>query len=307
MHKKSVLLSVLLFLTMLLSFPAYAADTNIACIIPCYPDIMFWSDINDSMHQAATDLGIDLMMLYTRHPEPNMELNLNEALSIAIYSNADAIITSYTLADIQTEHWLETAKEKGIPVILIDCDGPENLRTAYIGIDNESAGYEIGIRAQNELSKNEKSLLVYSSTSLEHENLHQRIQGVQEAFAQNPDWLLEYVIDDFGITDILAIRQLLKEYPEITSIIAINENSTLLCARVLDADSNHSDIRLYGFDESEQTLTLLNNGSIDTLVCQSHQEMGYQSVVTAQALTQDHTDVDDIHLIDFVIREHSRQ
>ena len=110
------------------SQPASGMETDapvIACIIPSYPDIVFWSDIENSMYQKAKELNAELLMLYTKHTNPSFAMDLNEALSIAIYSDVDAIITSYTLANPETDDMLAAALEKEIPVIMVTAKGAE--------------------------------------------------------------------------------------------------------------------------------------------------------------------------------------
>lgn len=300
------LMSILIFLAAVVCVPhAYADRPQIACIIPYYPDIVFWSDIESSIYQAADELDAELLMLYTKHTESNLELSLDEALSISIYSDADAIITSYTLAGPQTDQWLAAARQKEIPVIMIDCDCPEELRSAYIGIDNESIGYDIGKMALDGLQNTDRALLVYSSSSLERNNLLLRIQGIRRAFSQSGERLREHVISTNNVQAVLEIREIMESDPSITTIIPISENSTLLCAQAVSSSVEANKVHLYGFDESEDTLELLESSVIEALACQINSEMGYKSVQTAKALIDGDHSAAGIHLIDCIIRTHS--
>lgn len=303
MKKKGSLFLLLLCAAFFSQTPAEAkTDTPvIACIIPFYSDIFFWSDIENSMTQKAEELGIELLMLYTKHPNPSLAVDLNEALSIAVYADADAIIASYTLAADGTDDMLMAAAEKEIPVIMIDCDCPEQLRAAYIGIDNEAAGCRIGQLALDAMEDGNSALLVYSTGSPNRENLLQRIDGIHQAFAQNDDQLQEYIVTNFSVQTVLEIRQLLEQDPSIRAVISINENSTLLCSQAISGSGRTDAVHLYGFDESEDTLALLDEGSIDALACQTHSEMGDLSVDIASQLINGNTDAAGIHLIDFEI------
>lgn len=287
----------------LLALPLTAAraeSIRIAYIVPSYSEIVFWSDIEDSMRRAAEELDVDLIPLYTKHEVANLELGLNDALSIAIYSDADAIITSYTLADEGTDAVLAEALERSIPVVMIDCDGPEPLRTAYIGIDNMAAAREIGDLALDGMADSECALLVYSQTCPERKNLMERITGVRQAFAAENGRLQEFAIGQFAVQTVLDLRQLIQTEPSITAVIAINENSTLECAQALSGAGMDS-VKLYGFDESKDTLALLDSGAIEALASQAHSEMGYQSVVAARALISGDASASGIRRIDFAI------
>ncbi|HBA64099.1 MAG TPA: hypothetical protein DCZ20_09615 [Lachnospiraceae bacterium] len=304
--KKKGSLFLLLLCIIFSSQPASGTETDapvIACIIPSYSDIVFWSDIENSMYQKAKELNVELLMLYTKHTNPSLAMDLNEALSIAIYSDVDAIITSYTLANPETDDMLAAALEKEIPVIMIDCDCPAQLRSAYIGIDNEAAGFKIGQLALDAMEGEHNALLVYSTESPNRENLLQRIEGIQHAFEHNDHRLQEYIISNYSVQTVREIRQLLTEDPSIEAVIAISENSTLLCSQAISGSKRTDTVHLYGFDESEDTLTLLEEGSIDALACQIHSEMGDLSVEIANQLVSGDENAAGIHLIDFVVRQ----
>ena len=289
----------------LLMLPRATAETGkVAVIIPSYPEILFWSDIENAIRRKAEELNLELLPLYTRHSEANLALGLNDALEIALYADADAVIASYTLADERTDTILRAAREKGVPVIMIDCDCPEDLRTAYIGINNLDAGKEMGALALSAMGEGEKALLIYSASSPEHVNLRERIEGVHEAFRGKKDCLEDVRLANINIQAVLDVRRRLDADPSIQALIAINENSTLLCAQVLNAAGNSAGIKLYGFDESADTLALLNSGVIEALACQTHGIMGEKSVETARSIMAGDPDAAGIHLIKFEIHRH---
>ena len=292
-----------LSIVLLLLGTVSASAATVACIIPCYPDIMFWSDIESGMKEAAEALGMDLMMLYTRHTDSSLALSLDDALSIAIYSDVDGIITSYTLADDATDALLSMAHSSGIPVVMIDCDCPEGLRSAYVGIDNETIGQTMSERACSCLEAGECVLLVYTPPSTKQENLSKRLTGIRSVFEAHKGQLSEYPMDDFSVQSVLALRQRIDDDPSIVSVIAFNENSTLLCARALSGAARGQDVRLYGFDESAATLKLLAEGAIEALACQPNRQMGAKSVETALELIEGGKNVESIQLIDCTIRE----
>ena len=96
---------------------------------------------------------------------------------------------------------------RGIPVIAIDCDSPEKLRTAYIGIDNEAVGSEIGGIALEGMMDSDRALLVYSEQSPDRENLKGRIQGIRQVFAGEDGRLDEFVIRNFAVQTVLELWQ----------------------------------------------------------------------------------------------------
>ena len=280
---------------------AESAPVRVACITPHYLNSAFWQEINDNIRLAADDLGIQLSMLHTKHSEPGMQLTLNEALSIAILSDVDAIIASYTLAGEGTNALLETAREKGVAVVMFDCDAPVDLRDAYVGIDNEAAGYEIGQTALGAPEEGETALFVYSTANFQNINLYNRALGIERAFAVAPEKLERLPLDN-GLTlqTALEISKYIEERPQIGAVIAISETPTLTCAQLLDRIDPDKRILRCGFDESAETLALVQSGSIDLLISQPHGEMAYHSVEVALSLIQGETASAEEYLIDYV-------
>lgn len=283
--------------------PAEEAPWRIACIIPMYQEIRFWQDIHSGIKQAAADYGVHLSLLYTRHNEPALSLSLDDALSIAILSDVDAIVTSYTLATEETDRLLESAREAGIFVIMLDCDAPKALRDIYVGIDNQAAGVEIGESVLSNLAPGESALLVYSKTSIGSKNLIERLEGIELAFADTPDVLATFVLEDSTtVRSVFSISTYLEENPSVSAIIAINENSTLVCAQAADRISPQRTILRYGFDESDETLSYLDSGNLSMLICQPNSKMGYTAIETAVALLEGESFSSDIVPIDYIPR-----
>lgn len=52
--------------------------------------------------------------------------------------------------------------------------GPEELRDLYVGIDNEAAGYALGMYVKEHLQEGEKALLYYSLSNQNSQNLLER-------------------------------------------------------------------------------------------------------------------------------------
>lgn len=302
--KKFFILSILILTCCFPIASNAASDTPIiACIIPSYSTIKFWSDIENSIYEASQEQNVEMLMLYTKNTDSSLQISLDDALSIALYAEVDAIITSYTLANEGTDDLLASAMEKNIPVIMIDCDCPEQLRTAYIGIDNRSAGYQLAELALSNMSDGDSTLLLYASGSTSRENLQVRIEGIHNAFEDHNRTLTEVLINDYTVQSVMMIRQLLENDPSIKSILSISENSTLLCSQAITSSKRSDPICLYGFDESEDTRALLDEGRITALACQLHNKIGKSSIEVAVQLINGNTDAAGIHLIDFEIHQ----
>lgn len=275
---------------------------RITCIIPSRSETVFWKEIDESIHTAAEEFQFELTMIYTENSDPSIAMDLNDAIETAILTDTEAIITSYTKADSNTDELLKQARAAGIYVIFLDCDGPEELRDLYVGIDNEAAGYALGMYVKEHLQEGEKALLYYSLSNQNSQNLSERTSGIKRAFASSPDSIETFEFSNYNdMTRIMELEDYLLQNDSITALIATTEHTTVTAAQLFSRLSLPSRIQLYGFDQSDETMELLETGQLQALVCQQHYEMGYQSVVLTNALLEGKVPDSDFYKIDFLI------
>lgn len=286
------------------SYDSSASQPNhrITCIIPSRPDTVFWKEIDESIRTAADDLHFDLTMIYTENTERSIVMDLNDAIETALLSDTEAIITSYTKADAETDELLLEARNAGIYVVLIDCDAPAQLRDLYVGIDNEAAGYAVGTYVRDHLAEGEKALLCYTISNQDSQNLTERVDGITRAFQSCPDALEIFSFSDSNdLIRLMELEEYLMQDDSVTALIATRERITITLAQLLSRLHLTDQIPLYGFDQSDETMQLLEDERLRALVCQQHYEMGYQSVVLASDLIDGTTPVSDFYKIDFLI------
>lgn len=278
------LLAVLAGVLFLLRSPG--ADTSVSaqnhritCILPSHPNSAFWPDIEASAYKAADDLDADITMLYSGS-EGNLAMPKNDAIEIAILSGTEAIVTSYSNANEDMIALLKKAREAGIYVVLIDSDGGSGVRDIFVSIDNGAAGYALGEAALNELGDGKLALLV--SSGREHPNMVEREAGIANAFNLKPEAFNVINADTQNSLQLsLAIEKYLSGYDNVGAIITTTERSTIICSQLIRRLGLTDSVKLYGFDQSDETMALLNSGDLRALIFQHHSEIGYEGVKSA--------------------------
>ncbi len=76
----------------------------------------------------------------------------------------------------------------GIPVVAMDSDAPESARIAYYGSENKAAGKLLAETLVTLTDGNGKIGIL--TGVLDAENLHERIAGMEEVFANHRTWRL---------------------------------------------------------------------------------------------------------------------
>jgi ribose transport system substrate-binding protein len=123
---------------MLSAGTATAADTTIA-LVTINQQALFFNQINDGAQSAADKNGVKLV-IFNANDQSTAQ---NTAIENYITQKVDGIIL--VAIDVNgVKPAITAAKNAGIPVVAIDARIPDGDNAAFIGVDNEGAGAEIG-------------------------------------------------------------------------------------------------------------------------------------------------------------------
>lgn len=233
----------------------------------------YWQECIRGIEEADADAGVETLVTGPAEAEGFAEKiigYMEEAVAqkpdgILVYGGVEAM---YPL--------IEEACGQGIPVFTIDSDAPDTGRTAYIGTDSYHCGYQAG-ETMVQLTGGEAKIGVsISSRSAEKEMAV--VEAFQDAVADYDIEVVEMVETDAD-PDIAEeeTKKMLADHPEITAIFNTAGYNVTGAARV-KKDQGLSNLVLLGFDDTEENLSLVRDGTIDTLIVQNPKEMGYQGV-----------------------------
>jgi len=187
--------------------------------------------------------------------------------------------------DNQTQLINDTAKKA--LVITQDSDAPKSDRALYIGTDNVAAGRQAGELLKEALPNGGK-IMVFVGKS-DARNAAERFQGLKEALQGSKVEILDIRTDD---TDRARAKSnaadTLVKYPDIAGLVGLwSYNGPAILNAVKDA-GKVGQVKIVCFDEEDETLTGVKDGSIFATVVQQPFEFGYQSVkLMAQILGGD--------------------
>src|SRR6185369_13761380 len=177
--------------------------------------------------------------------------------------------------DNQTQLINDTAKKA--LVITQDSDAPKSDRALYIGTDNVAAGRQAGELVKEALPNGGK-IMVFVGKS-DARNAAERFQGLKEALQGSKVEILDIRTDD---TDRARAKSnaadTLVKYPDIAGLVGLwSYNGPAILNAVKDA-GKVGQVKIVCFDEEDETLTGVKEGSIFGTVVQQPYEFGYQSV-----------------------------
>lgn len=178
--------------------------------------------------------------------------------------------------DNQTPLINDTAKKT--LVITQDSDAPSSDRALYIGTDNVAAGREAGQLVKEALPNGGK-IMVFVGKS-DARNAAERYQGLKEALQGSKVEIIDIRTDD---TDRARAKtnaaDTLVKYPEIAGMVGLwSYNGPAILNAVKDVGKLDK-VKIICFDEEDETLAGVKEGSIFATVVQQPYEFGYQSVI----------------------------
>jgi len=173
---------------------------------------------------------------------------------------------------------IDRAIDAGIAAVVFDSGLDSTRPVSYIATDNREAG-KMAARRMGEILRGKGKVLILSDGPASASTV-QRVAGFEEqARAEFP--LLELLNVQYVMADRAKARavteNVLTAHAGLAGIFADHENAASGAVLALKSRQNHT-VKLVGFDASEQLVTDLKEGWVDSLVVQNPFRMGYESV-----------------------------
>lgn len=159
-----------------------------------------------------------------------------------------------------------------------DADAPNSNRTMYIGTDNVAAGRQAGELMKKALPDGGKAMLFVGT--MDAANARERTQGIKEAIAGTKIEIIDIRTDGGDQAKAKAnVEDTLTKYPDIDLLVGLWAYNTPQIYNAVKAAGKAGQVKIVGFDEDQQTLRGVAEGTIDGTVVQQPYEFGYQSMI----------------------------
>ncbi|GGJ57106.1 ribose transport system substrate-binding protein [Anoxybacillus voinovskiensis] len=236
-------------------------------------DNPYWRKVEQGAKEAAKQYHVNVEYIGPLRTSMDEQMKLLEK---AIASGVDGIIVQ-SLNDARFTPLINKAMARNIPVITIDTDAPKSHRLAYVGTNNFEAGQLLGKAVASRVAgKNKIGVIIGSETSA---NQQLRLQGFQSIITQHPELSIT-VVSASNISRIQASIQaekMLLTHPDITVMVgtsALDAIGILMATKNLD----RRDVKIFGFDDVEETLEAIKQRKIVATVIQKPYDMGFSAV-----------------------------
>lgn len=159
-----------------------------------------------------------------------------------------------------------------------DSDAPDSKRSLYVGTDNVAAGKMAGEEVKKALPNGGKIMVFVGKADAQ--NAKERFEGLKAALEGSKIEIIDLRTDD---TDKARAKQnaadTLTAYPEVAGMVGLwSYNGPAIINAVKEA-GKVGKVKVVCFDEEDETLAGIADGSISSTIVQQPFEFGYQSML----------------------------
>ena len=244
-------------------------------IIYLDPSVQFFNPVVQGAQDAAEHFGVDLDVQYAN----NDPVRQNDLIDSATAAGVDGIAVSISSSDAFDDS-ICAAVEQGIIVIGFNNDDLEgaagNCRQAYVGMDEEASGYELGQRMIEEFGLAEGDMVFNPREIPEATFAVARGGGIERAMSEH-GITVETVragLDPAEAQNIMT--QFLIANPDVKAVFGTGSvTSTVGAGAIRDAGI---DVPFGGFDLAVEIADAVESGEMFATMDQQPYLQGYQPI-----------------------------
>lgn len=203
---------------------------------------------------------------------------MNDAIKTGILQKADAIITQGVIDD----SLIKEAKDKQIPIILVDSDMPESERTAYFGKDFHNQAELFLQDIEQKIGKNEPLYIAIQVAEESFQIAQDQIEQIEEVFENHTGGFEIVSITSSKSDQVRAKREWTRtftEHPQINIALNFAGESVSACYEISANMELRDQMLIYGVDDMDDTMQLLLENKIDGTVATSFYNYGFDTVM----------------------------
>ncbi len=258
--------------------PAQETSYDIVVVVKAMsPDMEFWEIVRAGIDTAAREFGVE-----PRVTGPWLERDIADQIRILseiIDERPDGVILA--ASDYEALAPLaDRAVAAGISLVTIDSAVAGDAAASFVATDNLRAGERAGEAMAAVLPEGSTVAIVSHieevATSIDRE--YGALRGL--ARRGNYNFLGTYFSENTLELAYAHAERLMNEHPDLGGIIGLNETSTVGVARAVRDAGKASQVRVVGFDHSQEEIAFLEQDVIQALIVQKPFNMGYVSLRT---------------------------
>jgi ribose transport system substrate-binding protein len=233
----------------------------------------FWTIARKGTEKADQELN-DVTVEF-KIPSDGTAAEQKRLVDDLLAKGVDGIAISPVDPDNQTQMINETAGK--VLVVTQDSDAPNSNRAFYVGTNNVDAGKQAGGLIKEALPNGGKIMLFVGK--LDARNAQERYQGIKEVLQGSNIQIIDVRTDDTDRVRAKSnVADTMVKYPDVAALVGLwSYNGPAIVNAVREANKV-GQIKIIAFDEEDETLAGIKDGSIFATVVQQPYEFGYQAI-----------------------------
>ncbi len=240
----------------------------------------YWKICNKGVDAAAKKLGDKVQFV---EPADGTAATQKQDVDDLLAKGVKGIAISPVDPPNQTDYLNTVAAKTNL--ITSDSDAPNSNRLCYIGTDNHAAGVMAGKLIMQAIPKGGKIMLFVGKSDAQ--NAKDRISGIQDALKGSNITIVDTRTDD---TDHARAKQnaadAIVSNPDLAGMVGIwSYNGPAIYSAVKGANKQGK-IQIIAFDQEEDTMNGIKDGTIAGTIVQQPYQFGYASVMLLDQLAK---------------------
>jgi ribose transport system substrate-binding protein len=237
----------------------------------------FWNIAEKGVRKAEKELGIKAVVFRPLKTEVAEQQRIIEDVQV---QNFDGMAICAINPDAMTPLLDKVAAK--MPVVVHDSDAPKSQRKSFVGTNNVEAGKLAGqaaidaLKAAN-ITKGKVAMFV---GRIDMQNSIDRKQGIDETLGKQPGIeILPVFLDGADRNKAKKnVEDALARYPDLVMVIGLWSYNGPAMVDAVKASTRAKKPLVVAFDEEEETLKAVQDGTIFGTIVQRPFQFGYQSM-----------------------------
>jgi len=241
----------------------------------------FWQIAKAGVNKAEKEFGVTCNFMM---PPDSSVAEQQRIVEAEMAKGVQGMAISPNDPDNQTDFLNKIVAQ--MPLICQDSDAPKSNRTCYIGTNNFKAGQQAGELIKEVLPNGGKVMLFVGK--IDAQNARDRADGIKKTLEGTKIEVLGILTDGTDRSKAKSnVEDTISKTPDIGCLCGLwSYNTPAIISAVKDSGKK---IPIVGFDEEDDTLQGVTDGTVHATVVQQPFEFGYQSIKVLTALARGDT------------------
>lgn len=159
-----------------------------------------------------------------------------------------------------------------------DSDAPQTNRACYVGTDNHAAGLQAGGEIKKALPNGGKIMLFVGS--LDAQNAKDRRQGIMDAIKGSKVEIIDTLTDETDKAKAVSnVSDTLVKNPDVAALVGLWSYNGPAIYKAVKDQNKAGKVKIICFDEEDDTLTGVADGTITATIVQQPFEFGHKAII----------------------------